>query len=96
VLTDPNQAAQIADAALQQVTTVQGRLGAFQTYQVGTSLSLMETLQEGLTEVRSTIADTDYATETANLNRQNVLMQAAITLLGMANQQQSSVLNLLM
>ena len=96
LLNDPNQAAQIAKAALEQVATVRGRLGAFQAYQVETSLSSMETLKEGLTAARSTIADTDYAVETANLNRQNVLMQAAITLLGLTKQQHSSVLNLLM
>ena len=43
----------------------------------------------------STIRDVDYAQATADMNRQSVLMQAAMSLLGLANQQTAQVLTLL-
>lgn len=56
----------------------------------------MNATKESLTSVKSIIGDVDYAAETAELTRQNVLLQSAISLLGMANQQSAQVLSLLM
>jgi len=95
LVSNPGKAAEIAAAALQQITEMRGRIGGFQKYQVETSLNALEAMQEGLTSARSLLADVDYAAETAEFNRQNVLMQSAITLLGVANQQASLVLSLL-
>jgi flagellin len=95
LVNDPNQAAQIATAAAEQIATVQGRIGGFLKFQVGTALNQQEATRESLTSALSTIKDVDYATETAELNRQNVLMQTSIALLGVANQQSSQVLSLL-
>lgn len=95
LINDPNQAAQIASAASEQIAKVQGRIGGFLKFQVGTALNQQEATRESLTSALSTIKDVDYATETAELNRQNVLMQASISLLGVANQQSSQVLSLL-
>jgi len=95
VLNDPAKAAEIAAAAAAQVAKVQGRLGGFDKFQVQTALNALSATKEGLTSARSTIADVDYATETAELNKQNVLLQSAISLLGLANQQSSQILNLL-
>jgi len=93
--TDPNKAAEIAAEALKSVASVQGRIGGFQKYQVQTAMNSMTAMKESLSSVRSSIADVDYAVETAELNKQNVLMQTAISLLGLANQQGALVLNLL-
>ncbi|MBN2445942.1 MAG: hypothetical protein JXO22_04415 [Phycisphaerae bacterium] len=95
LLNDPSAAAQIAKAASQQVATAQGRLGGFQKFQVQTSINALNATEEGLTSARSTIADADYAADTAELNNQSVLLQAAISLLGLANQQSSQILSLL-
>lgn len=95
LLSDPAKAAEIAKAAQETIATQQGRLGGFQKYQVQTSLNTMNTMKESLTSVRSSIADVDYAVETAELNKQNVLLQSAISLLGLANQQSAQVLSLL-
>jgi flagellin len=95
LLSDPGKAAEIAAAALTQITQMRGRIGGFQKYQVQGSLNALQAMQEGLTGARSLLADVDFATETAELNRQNVLMQSAITLLGVASQQPSLVLSLL-
>lgn len=93
--TNPGKAAQIAAAAKSQIADVQGRLGGFQKFQVATALSQQNAVKEGLTAALSTIKDVDYAEETANLNRQNVLLQSAIQLLGISNQQSGQILALL-
>ncbi len=51
--------------------------------------------KEELSDAVSQIGDTDYAVELAKLDRQNIIMQAAVSLLSMANTQASSVLSLL-
>lgn len=95
VVNDPNQAAKIATEAAEQIAKAQGRLGGFQKFQVKTAMAQQTAAKEGLTSALSTIRDVDYATETSNLNRQNVLLQSAISLLGLANQQSSQILSLL-
>ena len=96
LVNNPTAAATIASAAQSQVATFQGRVGGFQKYQVQTALNSMNNTKESLTAVKSLIGDTDYAVETANLNKQNVLMQSALSLLGLANQQSAQVLSLLL
>jgi len=95
LLSDPSQAAAIASEAAEQVAKAQGRIGGFQKFQVGTALNQMNATKEGLSSALSTIRDVDYASETAELNRQSVLLQSAIALLGLANQQAGQVLSLL-
>jgi flagellin len=85
----------IVKEAINQVAEARGRIGGFQKYQVQTSINSLQASQKGLADAKSVIEDVDYATETAELNRQNVLMQSAISLLGLANQQSSQVLSLL-
>ena len=77
------------------MATVQGRLGGFNKFQVQSSINSLNATKKGLEDARSIIGDVDYAAETAELNKQNVLLQAAISLLGLANQQSSSILSLL-
>ncbi len=93
--TDPNTAAQIATAAADQLASAQGRLGGFLKFQVDTSLAQLTATQESYSAALSTVRDVDYAQATADLSRQNVLMQSAMSLLGMANQQSTQVLSLL-
>jgi flagellin len=95
LLNDPSQAAKIAKNAIGQLARTQGQLGGFQKFQVKTALNSLNANKEGLSAARSTIADVDYAQETAELSKQNVLMQSAMSLLGLANQQSSQILSLL-
>jgi flagellin len=81
--------------AITQVATARGRLGGFQKFQIETSINSLTQMQESLTAAKSIIADTDYATATAELNRQSVLLNSGISLLGLANQQTSQILALL-
>lgn len=95
LLNNASQAATIAQAAGQQIAELQGRIGGFQKFQVRTALSSLTDVKQGLETVKSTINDIDYAKANADLNKQNVLLQSSISLLGLANQQSSYVLALL-
>jgi len=95
VIDNPAQAAQIAREALGQVSKLQGQIGGVRRFQVDTALNQQNATKESLTSALTVIRDADYATETANLNRQNVLLQSAISLLGLANQQSGLILSLL-
>lgn len=92
---DPNNAAIIATKAAEQLATIQGRIGGFQKFQVDTALNQQTATKESLTAALSTIRDVDYAEASAEMNRQSVLMQAGMSLLGLANQQSAQVLSLL-
>ena len=81
--------------AISDVASIRGRLGGFQKYQIGSAISSLQAAEVGLTEATSIIMDTDFAVTTAKLNREQVLMQASISLLGVANQQSSQILSLL-
>ena len=48
-----------------------------------------------MTSAASAIGDTDFAVATANLNKQQVLIQSGVALLGVANQQSAQILSLL-
>ncbi len=81
--------------SIKDVATERGRLGAFQKFQVQSSIRSLESNKVGLTTVKSVIGDTDFAEATAALNRETVLVNAGLSLLGVANQQAGQLLALL-
>ncbi len=85
----------ITRSAINQVAVANGRLGGFQKFQVQTAISSLEATRTGLTSAKSIIGDTDYAIATAELNKQSVLLNSGISLLGLANQQAGQILSLL-
>ena len=85
----------IVDEALERVSTLQGRLGAIQKNVIETNVSALGIALENISEARSQIVDTDFATETAELTRSQILSQAGISVLSIANQQPQQVLSLL-
>lgn len=89
------QATVIAKTALAQVATQQGRIGGFAQYQVETSINSLTASKEALSNARSTITDVDFAAATSQLSQQNVLLQSAVSLLGVASQQSAQILQLL-
>lgn len=93
--TNASNAAAVARKAMDQVATVQGRLGAFKKYSVDAVSNSLNATKLALSSARSTLNDVDYAAETADLSRYSVLMQSATSLLGVANQQSASILRLL-
>ena len=93
--TDVAGALNSVKAAVADVASVRGRLGGFQKFQVGTAINSLKAAQIGLTNAASVVGDTDYAAATTELNRQTVLVQSAISLFGIVNQQGSQILSLL-
>jgi flagellin len=82
------------DSALATVSAFQSQLGAIQNRFTAAVGNLQSTAQN-LTQSRSTIQDADFAAETANLTKSNVLEQAGISVLAQANQQPQLILKLL-
>jgi len=89
------QAANIASKASSLVAADRARLGAVSTYTVGATLSALSSTQAAVTDARSSIMDVDYAAETANNNRLQVLMEATTSLLGGMSGSANTVLSLL-
>ena len=93
--TDPGGALSAVREAIAEVASTRGRIGGFQKFQVGSAISSLQSAQIGLTEATSAIGDTDFAVATARLNQETVLIQAAVQLLGIANQSGAMILSLL-
>ncbi len=92
---DVTKAGAIVDEVIGKVTTLRGRLGAFQrTALESNSVSLNDTLTN-LTEAQSSIRDADFAKESAALTRAQILVQSGTSVLGIANQSSQAVLSLL-
>ena len=82
------------DTALNTVNTDRANLGALQSRFEGVVTQLSAQI-ENTEAARSRIMDTDYAAETANLSRGQILQQAGTAMLAQANQLPQSVLSLL-
>ena len=82
------------DAALSSVSTLRSTFGAIQNRFESVTSSLSAT-SENLSAARSRIQDTDFAQETANLTRAQILQQSGIAMLGQANALPNNVLSLL-
>ncbi len=89
------EAGEIIDAAIDQISTLRGRLGAFEKNTLQTTLRSTQIALENLTSSESQIRDTDFAEETSALTRAQILQQAGTSTLAIANNQASSVLALL-
>jgi flagellin len=92
---DTNLAQQIVNTAIKDIASLRGRLGAFQKNVLGSSVNSLNVALENVAASNSAIRDTDFATETANLTRSQILAQAAGSVLQQANQSPQSVLRLL-
>lgn len=79
---------------LNAITTQRGALGAFQN-QLEYTVNNLSDFYNNLSAARSRVIDTDYAAETANLTRGQILQQAATAMLAQANQMPNVVLTLL-
>jgi flagellin len=84
----------ILDEAIDTVTNSRANLGAYQN-RFEAAISNLETTSTNLQSSRSRILDTDYAKETTNLAKSQIIQQAATAMLAQANQSAQSVLALL-
>lgn len=82
------------DNAIKAIDTSRAKLGAIQN-RFTTTISNLQSSIENQSAARSRITDTDFATETANLSRGQILQQAGTAMLAQANQSGQSVLTLL-
>jgi flagellin len=82
------------DTAIQRVSTRRAGLGAMQN-RLATTMSNLETYSTNLSAANSRIVDVDVAEETANLTKNQILMQAGTAMLAQANQGPSMALQLL-
>jgi flagellin len=92
---DPTKAASIVDEAINQITSLRGRLGAFQRTSLETNKNALNDTLVNLTDAQSNIRDADFASETANLTRAQILVQSGTTVLQIANSNPQNVLALL-
>jgi flagellin len=88
-------AQQIVRLAQTQVSELRGRLGAFQKDTLETTSNSLTVTQENISAAESNIRETDFAEETSNLTRQQILVQSATAVLRIANAQPQQVLALL-
>ncbi len=90
-----SQASNVLDEVITQVAVLRGRLGAFERNKLQPNINQLEILTENLTASESVIRDTDFAAETTELTRAQILVQAGTSILTIANAQQQNVLSLL-
>ena len=93
--TNTTLAASIVEEAITQITSLRGRIGAFQATTLDTTISTLTSAVENLTAAESSIRDTDFAAESSALTRAQILVSSGISVLSIANQQPQNVLQLL-
>jgi flagellin len=93
---NPAKAVAIVRDAVADVAIARGRIGGFQKHQIQSSINSLTNTSTQLQAAKSSILDADVAAESARLNRAQMLVSSGMTLLGLVNQQQSSVFSLLM
>ncbi len=89
-----NDAIQTIDFALDQLNRVRGNIGAVQN-RFSSAISSLAVASENLSAARSRVQDADVALETANLTKNQILIQAGVSVLAQANQLPSVALSLL-
>ena len=82
------------DSAIDQVSSARATLGAMQS-RFENTVNNIEIQAENLSAARGRIVDADFAKETANLSRTQILQQAGTAMVAQANQIPQSVLQLL-
>ena len=96
VLTETNASALLTsvDTAISAIGGLRADLGALQN-RFQSTIRNLSNISENVSAARSRIKDTDFATETAELSRNQILQQASTTILAQANQRPQAALSLL-
>ena len=85
----------IIEDVISKVTGLRGRLGAFQSTTLDSNMVSLNETMANLQEAESSIRDADFAQESANLTRAQILVQSGTNVLALANQNPQNVLSLL-
>lgn len=88
------QAISVLDGAMQQIDSERAKLGAVQN-RFESTISNLQNVAENASASRGRIMDTDYAAESANLAKNQIMQQAGTAMLAQANQLPQAVLSLL-
>ena len=89
-----NELMDSVDSALRQVDDMRANLGAIQN-RFDSTIANLSNVSENLSASRSRILDTDFASETANMTKLQIMQQAGTAMLSQANQLPQSVMSLL-
>jgi flagellin len=92
--TDATSALTMIDKAISSVSDIRSDLGALQN-RLDHTVNNLSSVANNTAGAKSRIMDTDFATETANLTKQQILSQAATSMLAQANQSKQGILALL-
>jgi len=95
LLKDPETANKVLKAAIDDVTGIRAKLGAFVSNTLETNENSLNVSIENLTASESRIRDTDFAVETSEFTRLQILVQAGTAVLAQANLLPQTVLSLL-
>ncbi len=87
-------AIKIADAALKEIDSVRSNIGSTQN-QLESTVRNISVTQVNVTAAESTIRDVDFAAESANLQKRNILAQSGVYAMSQANAAQQNVMRLL-
>ncbi len=93
--TNVSGAAAVVDEVITVVTSLRGRLGAFQKTSLESNIFTLNDTLANLTEAESAIRDADFAAESAKLTRAQILVQSSTSVLSIANSNPQNVLALL-
>ncbi len=92
---DVSKALQVIDAAISDVATQRGKIGSFQKDTISTSLNSINVAIENISAANSSIRDTDFAAETTNLIRSQLLTKSSLLTLDLTNRMSEGVLSLI-
>jgi flagellin len=92
--TGAQSALAIIDGAIAQIDSQRSTLGAIQN-RFGHTISNLANIQENVSASRSRIQDTDFAVETAQMTKNQILQQAGTSILAQANQLPQAALSLI-
>ena len=91
---NPSAALGLVDAALDTINSARATLGAVQN-RFESTIANLQTAAENMSAARSRIRDADFAAETAELTRTQILQQAGMAMVAQANAVPQNVLTLL-
>src|SRR6185436_4884703 len=77
-------AQRVVNGAIDQVSSLRGRLGAFQKNTIGATIRSLGIASENTAAAESVIRDADFANETAGLTRSQILVSSATQILSLA------------
>src|SRR5690606_16786717 len=89
-----NAALKIIDGALASISSNRADLGAVQN-RFSSTIANLQSVSENLSAARSRVVDADFAAETSELSRAQILQQAGTAMLAQANASTQNVLSLL-